>query len=354
MERIVLRAPELDGFLSSADKEVIVKMNIIYDDVIKAIKTYTASENKEDARGFKTKLISLYGSMGKMMQEIVKKEPRIRVYSFDTPKPIHGEVSRLIAKLRDIHTEREEFIYYIQRAYELLFNFAFGSMAKEKKNYLIVETPVTYPVRNFSVHKIPDIDEEVKNTVMCVMLRGALLPCMIMSKEIEEYSSTKHVTPFMLFNIHRDDSKKEHEMEYILDPAGSYFAFETMHGRDLLFADPMNATGGSLVTIIKFLTENGVVPRSISFFNIIASLKGALRIVRAVPNITVYTLWMDPVLNNKAYILPGLGDVGDRINGPYKEGASRNIIQLIADYGAHITGLYRSQLKQIEEIVLTR
>jgi uracil phosphoribosyltransferase len=217
-----------------------------------------------------------------------------------------------------------------------------------------VETPVAQPVRNFAVHKIPNIDAEVQNTLMCVLLRGALLPCMIMSKEIEEYSSSKYVTPFMLFNIHRNAAKKEHEMEYIFDPVGSYFDPDFMRGKDLLFADPMNATGGSLVTIVKFLKANGVVPRSIGFFNVISSLKGALRIVRALESVNIYTLWMDPVVNTRAYILPGLGNVGDRINGPYKEGASRNIIQLLADYDAHIIRLYRSQLQKIEEAVIGR
>ncbi len=354
MDRFVLRAPELDGFLTPDDKEAVVGMNIIYDDVIKAVKTHTGSDAEPDTAGFEKALVDLYGVMGKRMQEIAAREPRLHVYSFETPRTVHGEVSRLIAKLRDNAIEREEFVYYIQRAYELLFNFAFGNPAVGVKNYLIVETPVTTPARNFAVHKIPDIDDEVKDTVMCVLLRGALLPCMIMSKEIEEYSSAKHVTPFMLFNIHRDSTKKEHEMEYILDPDGSYFNIGSMHGKDLLFADPINATGGSLVTVMKFLKERGVVPRSVGFFNIISSLKGALRIIRAVENVNIYTLWMDPVLNTQAYILPGLGNVGDRINGPYKAGASRNIVQLLADYDAHIVKLYRSQLRMVEEAVLGR
>lgn len=354
MDKIILKAQEMDGYLNASDKDAIVSLNIIYDDVIKIAKELKDNPLPHREAELKQQLIELYGKMGKAMQEIVKREPQIHIYSFETPRPIHAEVSRLIAKLRDRHTEREEFIYYIQRAYELLFNFAFGSTGSAKKNYLIVETPVTNPVQNYAVHKIPNIDEQVKDTVMCVMLRGALLPCMIMSKEIEEYSSTKYVTPFMLFNIHRDDTKKEHEMEYILNASGSYLDFKLMQDKDLLFADPMNATGGSLVTILKYLKENGVTPRSIRFFNIVSSLKGALRIVRATPHVAIYTLWMDPVLNNQAYILPGLGDVGDRINGPYKEGASRNIIQLLADYGSHITGLYRSQLQKIEEIVLKR
>ena len=92
---------------------------------------------------------------------------------------------------------------------------------------------------------------------MCVMLRGALLPAMIMSKEIQEYSSRGYVTPFALFKISRDDTKEEHNMEYVLDLDLSYFDLAALDGKDLFFADPMNATGGSLVTIVKYLLEQG-------------------------------------------------------------------------------------------------
>jgi uracil phosphoribosyltransferase len=202
------------------------------------------------------------------------------------------------------------------------------------------------------VHKITNIDDKIENTVMCVMLRGALLPSMIMSKEIEEYSSHGYVTPFALFKISRDDSKKETDMEYILDLDRSYFTLEALDGRDLVFADPMNATGGSLVTVVKYLLDAGIKPRSILFFNAIAALKGALRVVRALEHCQVYTLWMDPSLNDRAYIMPGLGDAGDRINGRDDESNSRKSIQLIADYGDNIARLYRAQLKEIEGTVL--
>ena len=76
---------------------------------------------------------------------------------------------------------------------------------------------MSQPTQNYAVHKIPDIDEKVGNSVMCVMLRAALLPSMIVSKEIQEYSSNNYVTPFALFRISRDDSKEEHNMAYILD-----------------------------------------------------------------------------------------------------------------------------------------
>jgi uracil phosphoribosyltransferase len=114
----------------------------------------------------------------------------------------------------------------------------------------------------------------------------------------------------------------------------------------------MNATGGSLVTVVNYLLGEGIHPKSIQFFNVIAALKGALRVVRALDNCRVYTLWMDPVLNEAAYIMPGLGDAGDRINGRDREDHPRDIIQLVADYGSTIARLYRAQLREIEGTVL--
>jgi uracil phosphoribosyltransferase len=297
-------------------------------------------------------LIRLYNEMGTLMQDICKDEPGIQVYSFLTPQESHPEASRLIAKLRDVRTENQEFVYYIQRAYEMLFKLAYGGTLGANKNYLIVKTPVTMPMQNYAVHKITNIDDKIENTIMCVMLRGALLPSMIMSKEIEEYSSHSYVSPFALFKIRRDDTKHENDMEYILDLDKSYFNMELLDGKDLIFADPMNATGGSLVTVVQYLLNQGVKPRSVQFFNVIAALKGALRVVRALENCTVFTLWMDPVLNEAAYILPGLGDAGDRINGRDLEEYPRNIIQLVADYGSNIARLYRAQLREIEDTVL--
>ena len=184
------------------------------------------------------------------------------------------------------------------------------------------------------------------------MLRGALLPSMIMSKEIQEYSSNGYITPFALFKISRNDSKNENDMEYIMDLNKSFFNLEQLDGKDLIFADPMNATGGSLVTVVKYLQSQGVHPKSIKFFNTISTLKGSIRVTRALENCTCYTLWLDPVMNEKAYIMPGLGDAGDRLNGCDTKDAPRNIIQLIADYGSNISGLYRSQLYEIEKVVL--
>ncbi|MCL2805671.1 MAG: uracil phosphoribosyltransferase [Treponema sp.] len=347
MSKVILKADELDGYLTAEDRENLNNMDILF---AKALDIFPKVQNCD--KDAEKDLITLYNEMGVLMQKICHKDPRLHVYSFISPHEDHSEASRLIAKLRDVNTENKEFVYYIQRAYEMLFKLAWGSIHASHKNYLIVKTPVTNPAQNYAVHKINNIDSKINNTVMCVMLRGALLPSMIMSKEIEEYSSSGYVTPFALFRIYRNDSKLEKDMEYILDLDKSFFNLDDLNGKDLVFADPMNATGGSLVTVVKYLLSAGVKPRSIIFFNAIAALKGALRVVRALDNCDVYTLWMDGVLNKDAYIMPGLGDAGDRINGHDSETNPRNIVQLLADYGAGMADLYRSQLREIENTVL--
>jgi uracil phosphoribosyltransferase len=347
MGKVILKATELDGYLTAGDKENLSAFNSLFDKTLDIFSGLQKGEKKSE-----DKLIKIYNEMGNMLQNICQETPNIHVYSFVSPQEDHSEASRIIAKLRDINTDNNEFRYYIQRTYEILFKLAWGSIPGSKKNYLIVKTPVTSPVQNYAVHKITNIDNKIENSVMCVLLRGALLPSMIMSKEIEEYSSHGYVTPFALFKINRNESKHENDMEYILDLDKSFFDLETLDGKDLVFADPMNATGGSLVTVIKYLKSSGIKPRSILFFNGIRALKGALRVVRALENCDVYTLWMDGALNKDAYIMPGLGDAGDRINGRDTQIDARNIIQLLADYGSIIANLYRSQLREIENTVL--
>ena len=339
--KIILKAEDLDGYLTNEDQADLKKL----DEMFKETMHFFDPVNRE-------KIIEGYDKMGHEMQSICKRHPSIKVYSFETDVQAQAEASRVIAKLRNEDTDHQEFMYYSQRAYEMLFRMAYANQATVKKGHIIVKTPVTFPVQNYAVHKIPDIDSKIHNSVMCVMLRGALLPSMIVSKEIEEFSSDGYITPFALFKISRDDSKKEQNMEYVLDLDKSFFNLGQLDGKDLIFADPMNATGGSLVTVVKYLLSQGVKPASIAFFNTISTLKGSIRVTRALSNCTCYTLWLDPVMNEKAYIMPGLGDAGDRLNGTDTKANPRNIIQLLADYGHNISCLYRSQMFEIERTVL--
>ncbi|HPE36298.1 MAG TPA: uracil phosphoribosyltransferase, partial [Spirochaetales bacterium] len=126
MNKVVLKAQDLDGYLNDGDRAMLERMDGLYRKAMLSFSLLSAA--KRDAERVKEEgaLIELYNEMGGLMQELCHSESRIKVYSFETPSESHGEASRLIAKLRDVATPRHEFTYYTQRAYELLFNLAYG------------------------------------------------------------------------------------------------------------------------------------------------------------------------------------------------------------------------------------
>ncbi len=81
----------------------------------------------------------------------------------------------------------------------------------------------------------------------------------------------------------------------------------------VIILDPMLATGGSVSAAIKFLKTNGA--RNIILASIIAAPEGVKRILNDHPDVAIYTASLDKGLNEKGYIVPGLGDAGDRVFG---------------------------------------
>ena len=86
-----------------------------------------------------------------------------------------------------------------------------------------------------------------------------------------------------------------------------------IENRTCLVVDPMLATGGSLTAAIKVLRDHGV--RDIRALVHVAAPEGLAAVTEADPGVRVYTCSVDRCLNEDAYILPGLGDAGDRIFG---------------------------------------
>lgn len=86
-----------------------------------------------------------------------------------------------------------------------------------------------------------------------------------------------------------------------------------MAGRDVIAVDPMLATGHSAVAAIAKLKASG--PRSIKFLCLLAAPEGIRTLHAAHPDVPIYTAAIDRELNEHGYILPGLGDAGDRIFG---------------------------------------
>ena len=83
--------------------------------------------------------------------------------------------------------------------------------------------------------------------------------------------------------------------------------------REVFVVDPMLATGGSSVAAIKLLKEKGF--KNIHFMCIIAAPEGVERMKREHPDVDIYIGALDEKLNEHGYIVPGLGDAGDRIFG---------------------------------------
>ncbi|MEY2686178.1 MAG: hypothetical protein RL375_376 [Pseudomonadota bacterium] len=86
-----------------------------------------------------------------------------------------------------------------------------------------------------------------------------------------------------------------------------------MHERDAIVLDPMLATGNSAVAAVERLKETH--PRSIRFVSLLAAPEGLSHFHQHHPDVPVYTASIDRELNDHGYIVPGLGDAGDRIFG---------------------------------------
>ncbi len=88
---------------------------------------------------------------------------------------------------------------------------------------------------------------------------------------------------------------------------------DDIKSRDVIILDPMLATGGSASAAIQFIKNYGC--KHIKLMNIIAAPEGIERVHKDHPDVDIYVAAVDEKLNDHAYIVPGLGDAGDRIFG---------------------------------------
>ena len=106
--------------------------------------------------------------------------------------------------------------------------------------------------------------------------------------------------------MQRDEKTHKPIPYYAKLPTGS-------ENRKILLVDPMLATGGSAIMAIEHLRKMGI--KDITFLNLVASPEGIEALLAADPDVHIYTCAIDERLNEDAYIIPGLGDAGDRIFG---------------------------------------
>jgi uracil phosphoribosyltransferase len=99
-----------------------------------------------------------------------------------------------------------------------------------------------------------------------------------------------------------------------LQPVEYYFKMpQEMEARDIVIVDPMLATGNSAIAAVDRLKK--LKPKSIKFVCLLTCPEGIAALQKAHPDVAIYTAAIDRQLNEHGYILPGLGDAGDRIFG---------------------------------------
>lgn len=114
--------------------------------------------------------------------------------------------------------------------------------------------------------------------------------------------------PVGVFGLKRDERTKRSHWYYENLPPLSKRSV-------VVVLDPMLATGGSAEAAVRRLVERGVEPKNIYFVGIIAAPEGVARLERHVPRENIVLAAMDKGLNAQKYIVPGLGDFGDRYFG---------------------------------------
>ena len=98
-----------------------------------------------------------------------------------------------------------------------------------------------------------------------------------------------------------------------LQPTSYYEKLPPVEGRHVLLLDPMLATGGSASAACSSIASKGSA--EIRFVSVVAAPQGVAKLERDHPGVPVFTASLDRDLNDKGYILPGLGDFGDRLFG---------------------------------------
>ncbi len=206
-----------------------------------------------------------------------------------TVLPPSGQVRGLMTIIRNVETRRNDFIFYSDRLTRLLVEKSLELLPVFPKS---VESPLGLPYQG--------VGFEGKICAVSIMRAGES-----MEKPVREVCKKIRVGKIL---IQRNEETAE--------PIVYYSKLPNDIGRRWVFLlDPMLATGGSAREAIRILLEAGVDEDHLIFINLLACPEGLRTIFAAFPKVRVVTGAVDQGLNEKSYIVPGLGDFGDRYFG---------------------------------------
>lgn len=200
--------------------------------------------------------------------------------------PQTPQLIALLTMIRDKNTGRADFIFYSNRIIRLL--------VEEGLNHLpVIEHTITTPVgQTYSGVKF-----EGKICGVSIMRAGEA-----MEQGLRDCCRSVRIGKIL---IQRDEETSKPKLYYDKLP-------EDIANRWVLLLDPMLATGGSALMAVEVLMSRGVPEDHILFLNLIASPEGAKNFAQKFPKVRVVTAFVDAGLDDKNYIVPGLGDFGDR------------------------------------------
>lgn len=149
------------------------------------------------------------------------------------------------------------------------------------------------------------LDLPEKDVVVCSILRAGIP----LHNGLLNYFDTAENS---FISAYRHHPNNDEEFEILVE----YMASPSLEGKVLLLADPMLATGRSFVNVLKALTPMGT-PRAIHLVSVIGARKGIDYVSQCFPeNTHLWIATIDEKLDERGYIVPGLGDAGDLAFGP--------------------------------------
>jgi len=202
--------------------------------------------------------------------------------------PMNKAIDLYLTKLRDKHTDREGFQ---QNAHMISNLMAQQTLLHIKTKDVEIETPVT-PTDGL---------ERVQEVVLVPILRAGItmLPAFL------------HYFPgsdIAIVGLKRDEKTAIAHRYYDNFPPLN-------KNQQIIILDPMIATGGTGLATLNLLQEKGIEQKQILFISIVSAPEGIAAIKSKFPDITIITAATDEKLNDKKFIVPGLGDFGDRYFG---------------------------------------
>ncbi|NCS88605.1 MAG: uracil phosphoribosyltransferase [Ignavibacteria bacterium CG2_30_36_16] len=195
-------------------------------------------------------------------------------------------IKRDVTLLRDKHTQPEQFRAVVKRISSVL-------AVEIAKDFELEEIEVDTPLETTAGF-------ELKQQVVLVPVLRAGLGMVAGFLELMPYARVGHI------GLQRDE-------ETLLPIEYYYKTPRNIENAEVILLDPMLATGGSGSEAIKFLKKRGA--KNIVFACLVAAPEGVQKILAEHPDVRIYGAALDRELNSKGYILPGLGDAGDRTFG---------------------------------------